>query len=117
MANEISLQITLTATKNGITFEQALSQVKNMAGDEMALSVQVVGTSSEPLFKGDISQCGLVLLKNLDSTNLVHIESDGSGYGQLLPGEFMVVRADTGATPSAFFETAAGRLLVFALEP
>lgn len=117
MANEISLQITLTATKNGVTLEQNLSQSFTMEGDEMCQHVQIVGTSLETLFTGDIGQIGFLLIKNLDPINYVQFESIDAAFGRLLPGDIMLLRVDDSQVISGKADTDPCKLLIFALEP
>jgi hypothetical protein len=117
MANEISYAVSLVSNKGGVSITGSASKTKDMSGDQMITNVQSVGTSAEAVVLGDISLPGMVLLKNMDSTNYIEIALD-SGitqvFSKLLAGESSLVHAV--ATIYAKANTAACNLLVCATE-
>lgn len=118
MANEINVQIDLTATKNGVTFRQNVQKIADMAGDEMIQDVQQIGTTTEALTIVDVSTIGYVLLKNLDSTNFIELSTDNANtnkFSKLLPGDLVLLKASS-ATLYATANTATCKLMVMAIE-
>jgi hypothetical protein len=118
MANEITYSVSVTGTKNGVTFHQALASTVDMAGDEMIQNVQQVGASTEALVVGDVSTIGLVMVKNLDDTNYVELSTDNANankFMKLRPGTFALFPASS-ATIYATANTATCKVMVLALE-
>ncbi len=111
MANEIQLQASLNITKNGATFAGSGSISVTQSGNASIGNVQAIGTSTEALLIGDITDLGYVFVKNLDATNFVRIGLNtpvvaADAFTTLLPGEFAMFPtrletiyaiADTGA--------------------
>lgn len=118
MANEISLSVSLTCTKNGATVTGSGSNTITMAGDQFLSNVQIVGTTSEAVVVGDVSTVGFVFCKNLDATNYVEVSLDNSQVNlvaKLLPGECCLFKPGTG-TLFAKANTATCNLQVVLLE-
>jgi hypothetical protein len=119
MANEINVQLSLVATKNGVTFQQNLSKTITMAGDEMIQNTQIIGTANEAVVLGDVAVGGYAVFKNLDATNYVELftdSGDAQPFAKLLAGEPMLLKTHPSATYYAKANTGSVKLLVFALE-
>jgi len=118
MANEISVSISLTASKNGATNVASASNTITMAGDQMITNVQTIGTSSETLALGDVSTLGYLFIKNLDATNFIlvdYVDTMDAFTQKLLAGESILLKP-VGTTIYAFANTAPCNVLVVALE-
>lgn len=118
MANEITVTSSIIASKNGATMQAAFNKTLDMAGDQMINNVQIVGTTAETLVVGDVTTIGYTILKNLDATNYVEIDSVAgmtSFPQKLLPGEFCVLKPQT-ANIYAKANTASVNLLVVSVE-
>lgn len=114
MANEISIQFKLAATKGGVTVQNSGSSLgykqQNMQSSltRMIQVVQDVGTTSEDLLTGDVPLGSeqWVLLINRDPTNYVDVEAhkDASNFAtiaRMRPGEPFLCRlnAQSGGYP------------------
>ena len=119
MANEISLSVGFSASKGGVTVRAPSGGItRNMAGTEMISNVQSVGTSAEALQLGDVTTIGYLVVKNLDATNFVEIDSANTfdKFPQkLLAGDQVVLRPQT-ATIHVKANTAAVDIAVTAVE-
>ncbi len=95
MANEITVQATISGSKGGAKITTLGSVQKiDMAGDHMKTETQEVGTSDEELVQPtEIGTLGLVWIKNLDATNYVEYGLTSSYTGKLKAGEENVFRA------------------------
>ncbi len=96
MASEISISANFSCSKNGATVGGTGTKSIDMAGTAAISNVQAVGTTTEALVIGDITNVGYLFLKNLDSTNFVQIGlntpvADADAFCTLLPGEFALV--------------------------
>ena len=102
MANEISISLSITASKNGAKFTRQESFKDDMAGDAWVSGVQQVGASSEALVThADIATYGWVYLKNLDTgANYVEFGHDTTTIG----GDDSICRLFAGE--SCIFKTA-----------
>lgn len=121
MANELSLNLSFAASKNGADINFSKTIVGSMAGTKMIQNVQIVGTSAESIVLGDNPNPQVIILYNLDPTNWVDYSEDGSVYlHRLKPGGFPLFvvpnATDTPAgTRKLIADTAACRVLVIAI--
>lgn len=119
MANEISVSVSLSASKHGAANAAAGSLTLTMAGDQMINNVQIItNVAAEAVVLGDVGSIGYVFLKNLDSTNYVEIDSVNtmdSWPQRLFPGEFILLKPE-GLTMYALANDAPVNLQVLALE-
>jgi hypothetical protein len=77
MANEITQNIKVSATKGGATVTIDSRERFDMAGADMTQATQNIGTTAETLSLGDITGAPRQLaIKNLDATNFVEIGGD-----------------------------------------
>lgn len=77
MANEITQNIQISASKGGADVSIASRERFNMTGNDMSQLTQNIGTTAETLNLGDISAAPRQLVvKNLDQTNFVEIGGD-----------------------------------------
>jgi hypothetical protein len=119
MANEISKTVRMSANKTGASVSYSTTTSEDMTGDDMISSVQSIATSAETVNFGEITGApGLVIIKNLDSTNYVEFGGD-SGLTvfklKLLAGKDMLIRPQS-ATLYAQANTAAVKIQVIATE-
>lgn len=100
MSQEISVQASLKITKNGAVVGQSFSQLLDMSGDAMVAKPQSIATSSTAITFGDISGAPKkVVIKNLDATNYVEVDSASSfdKFPQkVLPGDTILLSPQTG---------------------
>lgn len=118
MANEITVAVSITCTKNGATVTGTASNTITMAGEQFISNVQAVGTSNEALVVGDVSTVGWVFCKNLDATNYVEVSLDNAQadiIATLLPGEAALFKPGT-TTLYAKANTAGCNLQVVLIE-
>lgn len=83
MANEITVNVTLTATKGGASVTSgSKSKQLDMTGSDLYHATQNIGTSDEAVSFGDITGAPKkVSITNLDSTNYVELSlSTGGGF-------------------------------------
>lgn len=93
MANELSLSISFSETKNGVTFAKTFSKSVTITGDNPIAKVQSIATTDTTVDIGGISTPGYFVAKNLDATNYITLGTDGSNYfDKLKAGEIMVKR-------------------------
>lgn len=95
MANEITYSISLSFTK--ATAKDSLGSSGNISvsGSKFVHAVQSIGTSDEALGIGEITTPGVVMARNIDSTNYVELGADGTNYVvKLLAGESAFFRID-----------------------
>lgn len=118
MANEISIFLSVTASKNGGTVSASGSKTITMAGEQMIANVQIVGLTEEPLFLGDVATGGWLFVKNLDTTNSIKVHESGGESADhaitLLAGEFALLKPTSGLYATAF--TAPCNVQVLAIE-
>lgn len=119
MANEITIAVSISATKNGATVASSYSGNATLAGDEMLTNVQTIGTSAEAVVVGDLATAGYAFFKNMDATNFVELALDSGVstqiFSKLLPGEVSLIKLKT-TTIYAKADTASVKLLVTAME-
>lgn len=118
MANEISASASLSANKNSISVSNSFSRSADMAGSELILSVQSIGTTAEAVALGDVSTIGFLMIKNMDETNFVEIDSANTfdKFPQkLLAGDFILLKPQT-TTIYAKANTSACSIVVQAVE-
>ena len=117
MANEISQNIQLSATKNSASVSLSHNKRITMTGADMVQATQSIGTTAELIALGDIAGApSQIVIKNLDATNFVEIGGD-SGLTvfklKIAAGEAVLFRATSG-TIYAKADTAAVRVQVVA---
>jgi hypothetical protein len=124
VANELTVSVSARYSKNGVQlstddFGVAGIQI-DVSGTEVARFVQLIGTTEEAIAKpSDIATPGFCVLKNLDPTNYVSIQSASGATAciKLKPGEVALFRfADAATAPYATANTAACRLAVILFE-
>jgi hypothetical protein len=98
MANEISISLSLSVSKNGATASASNAIQITMSGNNFINNVQTVGTSNEAILVGDVAGGGFVYCKNTDATNYIEISLDNAQaqvVAKLLPGEFCIFKPET----------------------
>jgi hypothetical protein len=107
MAQELSLEITATQTKNNVTLAKSWSSSFTVNGDYPIMNRATIGTSDETLAIGDVGTLGWLFMRNQDGTNFITFGSDGAVYPiKLKAGEFAALRWN-GAAIHAKADTAA----------
>lgn len=96
MANEIQISASLAVNRSGATFTGIGSANITQGGTPSIANTQVVGTSTEALYLGDVTAVGYIFLKNLDASNYVEVGLatpvlPASAFITLLPGECALV--------------------------
>src|SRR5438552_17367532 len=99
MAGELTLSVSVSQVKNGITFAKTWNDVFDVTGNTPISNIQNIGLTDETLDLGDISALGFIAIKNIDTTNFVSIGyTSGTYFAKLKRGEFVVFRAGAGLT-------------------
>jgi len=119
MANEITQNITLQVTKNGVTSSLVSNKRVTMTGDDFTNQTQLIGTTAELVDLGDITGApGNLVIKNMDSTNYIELGGD-SGLTvfklKINAGEASLVTLSS-ATLYAKANTADVRIAILAIE-
>lgn len=121
MANEVTMSVALSASKNGaIVNPGAKTKLLTMSGSNMLQNTVSVGTSSQLLSLGDISGApSAIMITNLDSTNYVLISGE-TGFTavmqiKILAGETILI-TPLAATFYAKSDTAACLIQIVAVE-
>lgn len=120
MANEISANASVQVNKGGVNETLSAQSQETMAGANVAKKTQTIATSSTALSIASITGVPPVLLvKNLDATNYVEIDSASTfdKFPQkLLAGTFVLLRPQT-ATIYLRANTLAVQVYFEAMEP
>lgn len=110
MADELTVTGSIAYSKNGLSFNYGAPILTvDVSGDHVASGTQEVGTSAEPLEKGDITTPGWLFIQNLDSTNYIEVGYDDTGFKPTVrvnAGEWACFRV-TQATPQVKADTGA----------
>jgi hypothetical protein len=109
MANELTVSVKFTWTKNSTTVTLNREGVSvTTSGDQCIHHRQTIGTSEELLAFGDVVAGGYCVGVNRDPTNFVKLRA-ASGAADLVkakPGEPFLFRFNSGITPYAIADTA-----------
>lgn len=119
MANEAYYSVTVKASKNGATVNQATSKRLSMTGAEMLQATQNIGTTAETVSFGGIGGVPqLLLVQNLDTTNYLELGGDSglTVFKLKVPAGQIAVFTPTSATLYAKANTAAVNALFVAIE-
>ena len=119
MANEISLSASVSSTKNNVTISLSASKSVDQSGNNAAMLIQSVGTSTEALsFGADIGNVGFVLVKNTDAANYVEFDTQtpigANPFSRLNPGEFFLIPTRQTSTLYGKANTAACNVAIMA---
>ena len=75
MANEIKINLSITAEKNGAKYTRQETFTDDMTGDAWVTGVQQVGASSEDIITHeDVANYGWIFLKNLGTDTSLYVE-------------------------------------------
>ena len=102
MANEITVAISLAASKGGSTVQGAVTRQQTLTGTGLWSNTQSVGTAAEALsFPGDLTTEGIscIYIKNADPTNFVELALDSgmtNKFAKILAGEVCCLRPYAG---------------------
>ena len=110
MANELTLTISESFTKGNLKLSRTPGQIQvTVTGNYFVNQVQLIGTSAEDLYKGDITTPGYILAQNIGPTNYIEIGHDETGTFvadvKLLVNEWALFRCAQ-AAPQARANTA-----------
>jgi hypothetical protein len=110
MADEITMSAALRLSNGGRTPSLAyVADQFNQTGTDYILGTQIATTTTTALDKGNITQPGIMLLKNLDATNYVELGGAtftvGNGVIRVNAGEWCMFRW-MGTTPFILANTA-----------
>ncbi len=95
MANEIQINATLRYANSPTSASIGTSFFDDQTGNKYMAGVQTIGTSDEPLLKGDVGTIGYLAFRNLDPTNYVELGSTTTVYSIKVPaGKGLVVPWD-----------------------
>jgi hypothetical protein len=110
MADEISLSISVSVSKDAISIAKTQSSLQDFAGNDYLLGTQAVATTWEAISLGDVTAPpGTVMVKNLDETNYVELAlaNDGTGIFEKLKPLSVCLFHPTDTTVFAQANTAA----------
>jgi hypothetical protein len=74
MANEISINLSITASKNGAKFTRQESFKDDITGDAWTTGVQQVSTNEQITDHGDITTYGWIYLKNMGTDSALYVD-------------------------------------------
>jgi len=75
VANEIKINLSITAEKNGAKYTRQETFTDDMTGDAWVTGVQQVGASSEDIITHeDVTNYGWIFLKNLGTDTSLYVE-------------------------------------------
>lgn len=110
MANEISITLAVKVLKGSYAETFNYTGFVSQAAAGAASGVQTVGTSEENLDSGDVANNGLLILRNLDSTNFVDYGMSDAGtmkaVGRIKAGECAMLRVKPAVTVRLKADTA-----------
>jgi hypothetical protein len=78
MANEISISLSITASKNGAKFERHETFKDDMAGDAWTTGIVDITSSGVQLTDLEISTYGWIFVKNLNTNNSIYVDIQSS---------------------------------------
>lgn len=119
MANEIAVNVSANVSNGNLkfTFSPGTVYVDQAAVGGPTPGQVVVGTTEETISLAELTTYGWVFIQNLDSTNFVEWGFSAGVYGgKLEPGEVALFRLKHGASLRMKADTAACKVLVYALE-
>jgi len=92
MANEITITTGLEVNGGGLVdkFQPGGSFNLDQTNARSKAGVQAIATSAENLDEGDLTDGGMICIKNLDDTNFVEFGVDNTGFvacGKIRPGK------------------------------
>jgi hypothetical protein len=110
MATQLTTTVTITYSKNGVSFSEAIvSTTEDLTGGGIASGIASVATSAAAIPLGGVTTPGgVAYFKNLNATNYIEIGFDSSGFvaiAKLLPGQVALIPLS--AAPWAKANTAA----------
>jgi hypothetical protein len=101
MANSLSISISANGLMGGQSFPVQATANTVPVGDVAIKSVQSIATSPTLISLASITQCGYVVIVNMDSTNYVDISFENTGAvtpQTVLAGGFIVLSPASAAT-------------------
>lgn len=109
MAEELTMSGVVRFRKGSIdiSLEQLAKRI-DVSGTKFIKTVQAIGTTEEAIGKGEVGTPGIMIVRNLDTTNFVTIRpATGVTTGaKIKAGEFAIFRP-SGSAPYAIADTAA----------
>ncbi len=126
MANEITISQTIRWARNSASLQVTGSESIDQTGTTAIENVQTIGTSSEQITFGDVTDAGQIVFKNMTSVatgHKIHVgtvtpaTSSTSEY-TLEPLQTLILRPNTTLAMNwyAISEVASGNLLVVAIQ-
>ena len=118
MANSLSISLSLNALIRGQSFPVQQSTNTNPAGSAAMKATQSIATSATAIPLDSITQCGYVVIVNMDPTNYVTIsfENTAAVTPQIIQtGGFLVLSPASGAVIYGKANTAAVEIAVLAV--
>ncbi len=96
MANEITITTTIRWVRFGATLQASNTVTKSQTGTAALTNVQVIGTTSEAIVLGDVTDPAWLYLKNTDTTNDVYISTinpaaEADAHTTLGPGDATIL--------------------------
>ena len=118
MANELSVTVIHSVTRDGVVARLEKSKTMDQAGTEYLNNTQSIATSSTAISMGDVTTLGRLTVLNTDDTNYVEVDSATTfdKFPQKIrPGEAIQLCPQT-ATLYAKANTAAVVIAILATE-
>jgi len=108
MADELSINATISFSKGGAKVNRSESASVTVTGDSFIHNVQSIDTSEEVVLEGtDLGTPGYMWIKNLDATNYVDVGLTGAYQVRLKAGEIALYRVASSAAIYALANTGA----------
>jgi hypothetical protein len=118
MASEITVSLTVAASKGGISQRiDVPATLLTMTGSRINKLSQSIGfAAAEALQLGEMGTVGQVVIINMDATNFVTVTTSNGGVvmAKILPGDFLKLPAGSG-TQAIYLQADTAAVLIEAL--
>jgi hypothetical protein len=100
MADELTLSVNFSVTKDGATTSVRVSDTIDVSASPRASGVQSIGTAWEAINMGEVTSPGYFFYHNLDATNYIEFSADSGGanaLGKAVTNDFGCFRVTSSA--------------------
>jgi hypothetical protein len=119
MAAKLTTNFSVTWTNGNDSIRAGVITTTTQTGDKAIQNVQAIGTSSEAIILGDVTGAKTLILKNLDLTHSIYVDTANpattSSPNKIDPGGYFTTHTTTD-TWYAIAVTAISNLDVFAVQ-
>lgn len=121
MPNEISISVSLSATKGGATMTLSLTATQDMTGQDMTQITQLLSTTPEIANISDVdTPSAYMFIRNLETeTNDIHVSLNSDGTNKIStikPGKAILLAPSVGQNVYLAASSTTARAMVGAVE-